>query len=625
MAPDYARLLRLGTNGIACKAKAKQRLYRPGSPEWIFYQAVQIAAQGLAFFGQRYAELARAEAVRIEDQGRKQELLHIAQVCSQVPAKRARTFHEALQSLCFAQIAINLESLDNAVCPGRVDQYLWPYYQHDLQAGRLNREQAKELLACFCIKLCEIVPVFSEHLTRFHGGMFNGQVVTVGGVDALGQDATNELSLLLLEVIDQLRMRQPNFHARVHKRSPALYLQEIIRSLCAGSNTQALYNDEVIIPTMTRHGYTLEHARDYTAVGCVEPVSQGRSFASTDAALFNVPVVLELALNQGRRFGHKKQVGVRTQPPDTMQDMTEVKQAFEQQLEYMLDRLILDLQAIELANARFHPTPLTSMLLDGPLETGRCSTQGGARYNFSGIQAVGLAEVGDSLYAVWQAVFKEQKLTMAQLVEQLKENFPDYSLLGYLKRLDKFGNDNPKVDQWTSYVLECFTRTLANKTNTRGGGYVAGLYSVTAHAYFGQITGALPNGHRPGEPFGAGLGPALGADRLGPTALINSVTRLDFGKVANGINFNLKFDQQNLRGEIGAQGLLSLLRVYFQKGSMQTQVNVLDPEVLRAAKDNPDLYPNLLVRVSGYSAYFNDLTPGLQEEIIERTNLCLGS
>jgi formate C-acetyltransferase len=621
IAPDYEKLINIGTDGIISQTTEFQQKTKRDSEKWGFYEGVKITCEALARFGERYADLAEKMAENEPDTLQKMELKEIASVCWNVPRKGASSFQEALQSLFFAQIAINLESLDNSVCPGRMDQYLYPFYKKDVEGNILTREKAKELVSAFSIKMSEIIPVFSEYLTGIHGGMFNGQVVTVGGVGRDGKDATNELSYIFLEIMDELRMRQPNYHARIAEDSPVEYLNKINSMLASGSNSPALYNDRIIVNTMCEHGYAAEDARNYTGVGCVEPVSQGKSFSSTDAALMNVPIVLELALNQGKRFGSRLRSGLKTMPIEAMQSMEDVKSAFEKQLAFQLSKLIEDLQAIESANRKYHPTPLTSSLLEGCLESGTCSTAGGASYNFSGVQCVAPADTGDSLYAIEKAVFLDKKISLSDLVEQLKNNLEEPNLRAYLKGLEKFGNDKPEVDKWMVYVVNRFTGELTKYKNTRGGKYVPGLYSVTIHEFYGRITGALPNGRRKGESFASGVSPANGMDRLGPTALINSVNRIDFTKIGNGINFNLKFDRHTLRGKTGQEALANLLKTYFKKGGMQTQVNVLDPAVLIEARDNPELHPNLLVRVSGYSAYFNDLSPKMKDEIVQRSSI----
>jgi len=372
IAPDYEKLINLGADAIALRAGKLQKRTSPGSEKWYFYEGVKKVSEALARFGERYADLAFTLARNEPDPLRKEELNEIGAICRNVPRHPARSFREAVQSLFFAQIAINLESLDNSVCPGRMDQYLLPFFEKDLADGVLTKAGAKDILLAFSIKMSEIIPVFSKLLTRIHGGMFNGQVVTVGGVDANGSSAVNELSYLFLEVMDELRMRQPNYHARVAADSPEKYTERVCDLLAGGSNSPALYNDDVIVETLCKHGYTLKDARNYTAVGCVEPVSQGKSFSSTDAALFNVPIILELALNRGKPFGSRLRTGLKTPAPEKLRSMEDVKTAFEAQLRFQLEKLIRELQAVEIANRTYHPTPLTSMLLDGCLENGPC-------------------------------------------------------------------------------------------------------------------------------------------------------------------------------------------------------------------------------------------------------------
>ncbi len=620
LAPDYEKLIAVGTDGIIAETLKMEKQAGEDPEKRHFYRGVKVIAEGLALFGERYADLASRMSFAEKDPARKKELADIAAACGRVPRKGARSFREAVQSLFFAQIAINLESLDNSVCPGRMDRYLYPYYRDDVKKGRLTRTEAKEILSAFSIKMSEIIPVFSRHLTNFHGGMFNGQVVTVGGVDAAGRDATNELSYIFLEIMDELRMRQPNYHARVHGKSPRRYLDMIYEILAKGSNSPALYNDDVIVPTLVRHGYSLADARDYTAVGCVEPVSQGKSFSSTDAALMNVALCLELALNRGRRFGSPVRTGPKTMAASRMRSMDDVTAAFETQLRAMVKKLIRDLQAMERANAAHHPTPLTSMLLSDCLAKGLCSTAGGARYNFSGVQNTAPIDTGDALAAIEKAVFVDRRMSLPKLVSMLKANIPDEGDRAMLRGLPKYGNDIEEADRWSVHVIREYTRALRDAgPTTRGGRYVPGLYSVTAHEFFGRVTGALPHGRRKGEPFASGVSAVNCMDRNGPTALINSTNRIDFTEIVNGVNYNLKFDRHTLRGATGRAALAGLVRTYFRRGGMQAQINVIDPSVLIEARDHPDRHPNLLVRVSGYSAYFNDLTPAMKDEIIQRS------
>lgn len=623
IAPDYETLCRLGTDGIKAQASKLQKQSLMDADKWYFYESVKIAAEGLAAFGERYAQLAAEMGENELDQGRAAELKAVAEVCSRVPRKGAKTFREALQCCFFAQIAINNESLDNSVCPGRMDHYLYPYYEKDLKTGLLTREEAKELVGAFSVKMSEIVPVFSKYITRTHGGFFNGQIVNVGGTHKNGKDSTNELTMIFLEVMDELRMRQPNYTARVHKNSPKEYLDKVYGILSKGANSPSIYNDEVIVPVLKQNGVKIGDARNYTPVGCVEPVAQGVSFSSTDAALFNTAIILELALNQGRRLGRVARVGAKTKPVSRMTCIEDVQEAFEIQMFHGINRLLKDLQAIEIANAEYHPTPLSSMLLDGCLENGACSTRGGTRYNFSGIQCVGLVDVGDSLAAIKQAVFEDKKLSMEELVGHLKNNLSDDRWRHYLLNMPKFGNDDPFADIWTAYALDVFKAALDGKTSTRGGKYTVGVYSVTLHEYWGTVVSALPNGRRNGESLSNGMSPSNGQDRKGPTAVLNSMNRIDYSKTDNGINFNIKFDANTVGSPAGCTAMKSIFSTYFKRGGMQAQINVLDPKVLIEARDNPEAYPHLLVRVSGYSAYFNDLTPAMKEEMIRRTSMGL--
>lgn len=619
LAPDHAKLIALGTDAI--KKEIEQFMAQnTDKGKEAFYQAVLISAEALALFGERYADCAQALAERETDAVRRAELIEIATVCRNVPRHGATTFREALQSIFFLHIAIFQESIGETICPGRLDQLLYPYYQNDREAGRITSDQARELLAAFCIKLCETIPVFSQALTNIVGGMPSFQVVTIGGTDRDGNDATNELSYMLLGIANELRMRQPNFHARLHDGSPAEFKKVIYAALAGGSNTPALFNDEVIIPTMTGVGYDIHDARDYVAIGCVEPTAPGKTLGSTDAAIINLPLAMEFALNQGRRFGSKKQSGAPTLPVEQMKSMDDVSVAFITQLNHLVGRTISDLKAIERAHALYYPIPLTSLFIDGCVASGTCATQGAAHYNFSGIQGVGITTAGDSLCAIERIVFQEKKISLARLRDALAASDADPYWFNIMLRVPKFGNNDDRADFWTDYVVNEYAKAMRKAgKNTRGGQYLAGIYSNTAHMHFGKMTGALPCGRPRGETFPSGMAPQNGMDRCGPTALINSMNKIDYKQIANGINFNLKLEANTLRDEQGRGLMKSLLDVYFKRGGMQAQLNVLDASVLREAKEHPDKYPFLLVRISGYSVYFGDLSPELQDELIART------
>lgn len=620
LAPDHAKLIALGTDAIKKEIEEfRSNNTDPGKDA--FYEAASISAEALALFGERYADCARKFADRVDDPARRQELLALEDICRHVPRHGARTFREAIQALFFLHIALFQEYIGETICPGRVDQMLYPYYQRDLEAGIITSEEARELLAAFCIKLCETIPVLSKSITNMAGGMTSWQVVTMGGTDRNGQDATNDLSYMFLSIADELRMRQPNFHARIHAETPADFMQSIFTSLAKGSSSPSLFNDEIIVPTMINAGYDPDDARDYVAIGCVEPTAPGKTIGSTDASILNVPLAIEYALNRGRRFNSMLRTGAKTAPIEEMQTMDDVTAAFTKQLEYLVGRMVSDLNAVGRAHALYHPTPLTSLFIDGCLASGICSTSGGAKYNSPGVQGVGISTAGDSLCAIERLVFQEKKITLARLRDVLSARNADPYWFALMRKAPKFGNNDESADYWTRFVVNEYARIVrAQGKNTRGGQYQAGIYSNTAHVHFGENTGGLPCGRPKGVSFPSGMAPQNGMDRSGPTALINSMNTIDYRQIANGINFNLKFEANSLRDEQGRNMLASLIDVYFKRGGMQVQFNVLDNAALLEAKKYPEKYAYLLVRVSGYSVYFSELSPALQDEIIARTS-----
>ena len=621
--PDHETVLNIGLEGL--KGRIKEQLERPGlDPQTRdFNQAMVIACDGVIRMAENYSRKASEMAEVEKDSSRKQELLAIAEVLMNVPKRAARTFHEAIQSLWMLHISIFLEGLDNGISFGRSDQYLYPFYKRDLENGTITRDKAKELTGCFAIKSSEIIPVFSKKITECHGGFLSGQAMTIGGVDKNGKDVTNELSYLILEVMDEVRMRQPNYHARIHDGSPDKYLSRIMHNLVKGVTSPALYNDDLIIRSLQKCGFGYDDAMEYGTLGCVELGSPGKTFGSTDAALVNIPICLEMALNRGKLFRDSIiSKGLKTEDPKTFNAIEDVQDAFALQLQFVIDRLVKVLEPIETGNRKYHPTPLTSVMIRGCIEAGKDVTEGGAIYNFSGVQGVGVTDTGDSLYALDQLVFVKKKYPIKRVIRALKNDFAgEEKMRVEMHNLGKFGNDIGEVDVFSRWVVDTFYDSFNRKVNTRGGQFVAGFYSTTTHYSFGTYTGALPCGRRKGQPFTSGIAPLNGCDKKGPTALFNSITAIDFLRAHNGVNVNVKFDAATLKGETGEALLRSLLLTYLKKGGMQIQVNVLDSKMLEEAKENPDKYSWLIVRVSGYSAYFNDLSPAMKDEIIKRSSI----
>jgi pyruvate formate-lyase/glycerol dehydratase family glycyl radical enzyme len=611
--PDYEKMLQLGTSGYLESFR-----YKEGE----LYRAARIACDALENWSERFAIHARSLARAEGDPERKRELTEISRICRKVPRYPAETLHEALQSLWLTHLAVNLESLNSAVSFGRLDQYLYPYYKRDIDDGRLTREEALELLLLFSAKATEHVFLLNEMISQYHGGYLVVQAAIVGGTDCEGRDAVNPLTYLFLDVMEQHRMRDPNYQARVHAGSPPEYLERALEVARQGSGVPALFNDGAVVPALVAHGIPAGDARNYGIVGCVEPSIPGKSFLSTDAGLFNIPICLELALNMGRRWNGRRRVGAPTPDPRDFKDIDYVIEAFRAQLNCMVDRMIDDFHMVEKANIDYNPTPLSSMLVEGCLESGRDLTQGGAVYNSSGIQGVGIADVADSLAALDSLVFREKRLSMSEVLDALASDFAGHEATRLeLLRAPSYGNDIELPDFYADLVVRMFHDSLSRHSSLRGGRYVPGFYSVTCHVAFGRLTGPLPSGRRSGEPFANGIGPSCGADRSGPTAILNSAASLDSTLMPNGNALNLRFDPAALEGEKGSEVLSGLVKGFFDRGGMELQFNVLDPDLLMDAKANPGKHPELVVRVAGYCAYFDDLPEATKDEIISRTRL----
>ena len=615
--PNYEKIITKGVSG--CLAELEGR----DDP---FSRAARIACRGLVSVSRNLADEAeRLSAIEGNDI-RKRELLEIARITRRVPEHPAETFHEALQVLWLAHMTVCLEGINSAVSFGRIDQFLYPYYKKDIERGVITPDEARELILCFSAKCTEHVFHVSEAVSKYHGGYLVVQAAIVGGVDRAGNDAVNELTWLFLDVMEESGLRDPNYQARIHKDSPTSYVHRAVEVARRGNGVPAFFSDEVSIETLLAHGYPLEDARDYGVVGCVELAVPGKSFLSTDTALFNLPLCLELALNRGRRFGKRTRVGADTPDPSTFRSMDDVMEAFTAQVEAMVERMVDDLAIIDAGNRDYHPTPFSSLLVDGCTESGRDVTEGGAIYNGSGVQGVGIADTADALAALDAVVFTEKAYTLSDVIHALKRNFKGADKLrARLLSAPKFGNDTELPDLYADRAAHIYHRAVTRHVNVRGGGYVAGFYSSTSHVAFGEKTGAAPSGRMKGVPFAASLGAANGMDRLGPTALLNSVARVDARLAANGYATNLRFDPGTVSGSDGVTLLSSLIRGFFEGGGMEVQFNILDPEELVRARNNPGMYPGLVVRVAGYCAYFDDLPDIVKDEIISRTRLSFAS
>lgn len=605
--PDYAQLVTLGTEGLRDQVEQRRADGGLNHDSRDYLDASLVCLDAIDDFAGRY----RREAERI---GRHD----LVEVLQQVPRRPARNLHEALQLIWFFQLLIQIESLDQGVSLGRMDQYLYPLYLAESARPEFDRDRVGDLFAAFCIKLSEVVPLFSSRVTKYFAGLPSGQAASIGGVDQHGGDATNELAFLLLDVIDSFKTRQPNWHARVGKASNPDYVRRVVEVVAGGGGSPAIYNDDVIPDAMAARGVDPSKVWNYATVGCVEPALPGESFTSSDAAIFNLAFSLELVLGGGSALTS----GRNTRRPwlANISSTSDLMQRIEEVTVRRLAGLKHSLDAVELSGAVHFPTPLSSLTIGGCIENATDSTRGGARHNASGIQAVGIADLADSIAVIDQLVFRDGVCTLTEMADACANDFEGSDLLrARARKVAKFGNDDPHVDRFAGQMVEMFDRCVSVHTNTRGGDWMPGFYSMTCHHGFGRKMAAMPSGRLAGRPLADGLAPVDGVDHLGPTASLNSVASLDHSRFGNGINVNIKFDSATVDGDTGRLALESLIQGYFAQGGMQLQINVLDTDLLVSAMQDPDSHRNLLVRVSGYCAYFVDLTPAMQQEMIDRT------
>jgi len=627
VAVNYPKLLSLGFEKYQELAKEKIAEYedlKSARPEDIdkamFYKAAEMVSRAIISFAKRYSEKAKELADVEKDPRRREELIEIAEICGRVPAKPPRSFHEALQFIWLTQVALHQENYEQGISMGRIDQYLLPYYLEDLKSNRINESRALELVECFLIKHNELVPLFDSVVNAYFAGLPTNPSITLGGLKPSGEDATNELTYLFLEAAKNVAMRDPNIHVRLHRNSPEKLVKRLAEVMLSGTNNVAIFNDEVIIKAWLRKGLQVEEARNYSTIGCVELAPFGNSFTSSDAALFNLAKCLELALNNGVDMVLSERIGVETGDPKEFKSVEDVVEAFRAQLSHLVKAMVIGSNAYERANQVVKPTPLLSLCIEGPFEAGRDITLGSAKYNFTGVQAVGLADVADSLAAIEWAVFRERVVTMDELVEALKANFEGREELRQmlLNKAPKYGNDDDLADRYARLVAQMYSEEVEKYENVRGGSFIAGMYSMTTHIGFGWLTAALPSGRRASEPLSNGASPQSYSMTRGLTAAIRSVSKVDFTGYPNGAALTLTIDPKLFAGPDGLATFASLLRSIIELGAMHVHFNVVDVDVLLEAQKNPEKYRHLVVRVAGYSAYFVDLPKEVQDEIIRR-------
>ena len=667
----YGEVLDIGFSGIKAKAEAEMARLSLTDGDYQqksrFLEAVMISCDAAVTYARRYAKLALEEAEKCSDMTRKKELLQIAQNCANVPEKGAVGFYEACQSFWFVQQLLQIESSGHSISPGRFDQYMYPYYKKDLDSGKITREFAQELMDCIWVKLNDLNKCRDAVSAEGFAGYSLFQNLIAGGQNEEGIDVTNDLSFMSIEASMHVFLPQPSLSVRVWNGSPHEFLIKAAELTRTGIGLPAYYNDEVIIPSLVSRGLTLEDARDYNIIGCVEPQKSGKTEGWHDAAFFNMCRPLELVFGNGMDKG--VQVGPQTGRVEDMKTFEEFYHAYKIQMDYTLKLLVNADNAIDVAHAQRCPLPFLSSMVDDCMKKGKTVQEGGAVYNFTGPQGFGVANMADSLYAVKKLVYDEKKVTMKELKEALATNYgkglsdedvasmtaeiagsmkaagqavterevaailktvvaaseaPEVKangerILKLIETVPKFGNDIPEVDAFARDVAYTYTKPLQNYKNPRGGIFQAGLYPVSANVPLGAQTGATPDGRLAHTPVADGVSPSAGKDVSGPTAAANSVSRLDHYIASNGTLFNQKFHPSALSGRRGLENFVGLVRSFFDQKGSHMQFNVVSRETLLDAQKNPEQYKHLVVRVAGYSALFTTLSKSLQDDIIRRT------
>jgi formate C-acetyltransferase len=663
---NFERMLELGTTGIIKEIE----ITRKGKPDnsQAFYEGATIGLKALESFAARYADSLSRLTREEPDPGRRKELEEMAAICRHVPKYSARTYHEALQSMMFLQIAICTESYENAISHGRLDQVLYPYYKKDKEAGLIDYDKAKELLALYILKMDEAILVNDGdtylRIGRLFETMSTDQAVTAGGLDRDGKDATNDVTYMLLDICE-LQPYSCNMTARIHKDSPPEYLDRLAEVYINGAPMPALYNDEIYLETLAKHYPTtpVEDARNYAVIGCVEPNVSDDHFGNTDCANVNVTLPFLQALkgeeddlwnfglvdqlekittkffeyncrrdnkfsksvlakysNVQKRFKNK-----RAATPKPPANMDELLARFQTRLNFLTNSVLTDHQSIEKIISEYFTTPLSSTLFKGCIESGKDLCEGGATINSSGIQAVGITDVADSLFAINEVVYKKKLYSIHDLINAIDNNFEgEYyqQVRSALLEVPKFGHDGSReAVVWVNKTLQIYVNALKSVANCpRGGIYTAGYYALNVNDVYGKKTPALPSGRLSGVSLANSITPHYGMETTDLLSSLNAVAGVDFVNYApNGTTVTFTVDSALFQGPDGVRNLSGIISTYFDKGGMQFQPNVIDRQILLDAYDNPGKYPHLLVRVAGYCSYFNDISDDLKKIIINRT------
>jgi pyruvate formate-lyase/glycerol dehydratase family glycyl radical enzyme len=582
--------------------------------------AMEICCDAIMILGERYAAYARELAEKETDEIRKQELLQIAANCDVVPAHAPKTFWQAIQMYWFVHLGVTTELNPwDAYSPGRLDQHLNPFYQKDTEDGILDDEKALELLECLWVKFNNQPAPPKVGITLKESGTYTDFAnLNTGGITPDGENGVNEVSYLILDCMDEMKLLQPSSNVQISKKTPTKFLKRACEISRKGWGQPAFYNTEAIIQELLNAGKSIEDARRGTS-GCVETGAFGNE-AYILTGYFNLPKILELTLYNGYDIVSKKQIGIPLGYAKDFKSYDELYEAYKKQVEHLIDIKIEGSNIIEKIYAEYMPAPFLSIITNDCISRGKDYNAGGARYNTNYIQGVGIGTITDSLAAIKYNVFDEKKFTMEELIEALEHNFEGYDMIANLVRnkTPKYGNDDDYADNIMKDVFNFYQKTVTGRPNMKGGTYRVNMLPTTCHVYFGEVMNASPNGRLAQKPVSEGISPEKGADVNGPTAVIKSCSKMDHLRTG-GTLLNQKFTPSVVKGEEGLDNMANLVRAYFNMDGHHIQFNVIDRETLIRAQQNPDEYKDLIVRVAGYSDHFRNLSKALQDEIIERT------
>ncbi|MBW1643334.1 MAG: hypothetical protein JRJ76_10895 [Deltaproteobacteria bacterium] len=624
LSAGYEKLLKSGYAGIIEEAVVYQKKLDPNDPEFeeknSFYEAVIILYEAAIQFSNRFSDLAHDLADKEPSEQRKNELTLIGKMMHKFTEKPPDTFYEAVQFIWFSQNIANIIYQRSVVAPGRLDQILWPYYEKDMQSNEISREFALELIEELNLKLTWNVTLIPTELTTIANALGqNTQTITIAGMKRDGTDSTNDLSYLFLEAYKNVKVFTTDLSIRIHKNTPKEFFKEAL-SVFKSTSGIAFYNDDVIIPSLEKAGYTAEDAQDYVIIGCVEPTGQGNSFAATGRMFMNLPGVLELILNNGYSNMNGMVDGMETGDPSDFDTFDDLLNAFARQLRHNIERSVQIAEVGDIETMKYFQHPFISAMLDGCMEKGKDYVCGGAKYNLSSITGYGFATLVDSLFNIKKVVYDEKQMSLKDLIEILNSDFEGQEALRnkLTHRYDKWGNDKEEIDAFACRLWDLFTSEVASHSPKRGGRYSAGAYSMGVHVMEGFVTRPSADGRKALEPISNSLSPVNGSEKNGITAALNSVAKLDYGYAANGVAVNVRIHPQNLEKEENLEKFYYLLKTYFENGGMQIQPTVVSTETLRDAQKHPEKYQDLIVKVGGYNATYVDLGVPIQNEIMNR-------